>query len=86
MQPNSLKMLYNFKNIVWVGEPSRSLKIIQETTNPKQIYIISEIYADKFLKEYPIYSHANPNKYRTPEIPLLVFCSEELAKNHPTSL
>lgn len=75
-------MLYSFKNIVWVGKKSENLKMIQQNTNPKQLFVISESEAEKFLKDFPIFSCKDTQKYRTAEIPLLVFCAEELIEKH----
>lgn len=61
---NDLKMLYNFKTVVWLGDKTENLETIASKTNVKQIFVLSQKYTDSFLKEFPLFSHEDPNKYR----------------------
>ena len=36
-----LKMLYNFKSVLWVGPRTANLDIIKKSTSPKQVFVIS---------------------------------------------
>jgi hypothetical protein len=60
---NQLKMLLNFKKVVFIGDytafKSTTIKTIKASTSVSRFYVIPEVFCRQFLAEYSIFTKQN---------------------------